>query len=83
MCFSIWLLAELIVYFIVIIAVLKLSRLIGPWLEKISEIPWITQALLICIYAGIACRIVWVLFGLADCALHGAGVSHTGHFYQQ
>jgi hypothetical protein len=85
MCFSIWSIVELIVWFMCIVAALKISKLIGPWLESISGIPWITQVLLILIYLAIAIRVIYLLAEIISCLLGGfGGVGlHHGGFYQQ
>jgi hypothetical protein len=82
MCFSIWFVVELIVWFMCIIAALKICRLIGPWLESMSGIPWITQVLLIIIMLSISIRIIYLLAEIISCLLGGFGGSH-GYFLQR
>jgi hypothetical protein len=82
MCFSIWFVVELIVWFMCIIAALKICRLIGPWLESMSGIPWITQVLLIIIMLSISIRIIYLLAEIISCLLGGFGGGH-GYFLQR
>lgn len=83
MCFSIWFVVELIVWFMCIIAALKICRLIGPWLEGISGIPWITQVLLIIIMLSISIRVLYLLAALISCLMGSFGGGHPGYFLQR
>ena len=67
MCFSLEWLEQICIYAVIIIAIWSIIKLLLP----LIGVPLISQILAIVLWAIIAVLVIYIIFGLLGCLLHG------------